>query len=134
VFYTQPAPQPQPQQVYYVQQPVAQPAAKPVKQVSKGKKVASIILGIHSLLFALAALGTFWIPVFGLIYSLCFGFAGLIFGIIGTALCKRGVAIAGIIISAIAIVLGIIMAIIYGVSGLLSNSDGIINSIISQFE
>ena len=132
MFYTQPAPQPQ--QVYYVQQPQPQPAAKPVKQVSKGRKIVSIILGIHSLLFALAALGTCWIPVVGLIYSLCFGFAGLIFGIIGTALCKRGVAIAGIIISAIAIVLGIIFAIIYGVTGLLSDGEGILNGIISQFE
>lgn len=114
MFYTQPAPQQQPQQVYYVQQPVApQPAAKPVKQVSKGRKIASLILGIHGFLFALAALFTCWIPALGIVYGLSFGIAGLIFSIIGTSLYKRGLAIAGIIISVIAMILAVVIFIIF---------------------
>lgn len=112
----QPQPQPQPQQTYYAQpqpQPIynAQPVA-PKKEVSKGKKIASLILCIHSLLYALAALGTCWIP--GVCaYAIGLAFIGLITGIIGCALYKRGLGVAGIVISAISLVLAIAFLIIY---------------------
>ena len=122
VYYAQPQPQPQPQPVYYAPQPQPAPVAPVKKEVSKGKSIAGLILGIHSLLFALGALFTCWIPGAGLVWGLVFGFLGLIMGIISTALKKRGIAIAGIIISAIAIVGAIVFAIIYlvvaGISGL----------------
>ena len=113
----QPQPQPQPQQTYYAQpqpQPVynAQPVA-PKKEVSKGKKIASLILCIHSLIYALAALGLCWMPG----YSIGLAFIGLITGIIGCALYKRGLGVAGIVISAISIVVAIVILIVYAVIG-----------------
>ncbi len=109
-YYAQPQPQPQPQPVYY-----AQPAA-PKKEVSKGKKIASLILCIHSLLYALAALGTCWIPGFGGC-AIGLAFIGLITGIIGCALYKRGLGVAGIVISAISIVVAVVMLIVYAIIG-----------------
>ncbi len=113
----QPQPQPQPQQTYYAQpqpQPVynAQPVA-PKKEVSKGKKIASLILCIHSLIYALAALGLCWMPG----YSIALAFIGLITGIIGCALYKRGLGVAGIVISAISIVVAVVILIVYAVIG-----------------
>ena len=113
-------PQPQPQQTYYAQpqpQPIynAQPVA-PKKEVSKGKKIASLILCIHSLLYALAALGTCWIP--GVCaYAIGLAFIGLITGIIGCALYKRGLGVAGIVISAISIVVAVVILIVYAIIG-----------------
>ena len=104
VYYAQPQPQP----VYY-----AQPMAPAKKEVSKGRKIASLILGIFAFLFALAALGLCWIPW----VSLGLAFSGLITGIVACALSKRGLAIAAIVISSITIVVAIVILIIYLVAG-----------------
>lgn len=134
----QPQPQPQPQQTYYAQpQPVyyAEPVA-PKKEVNKGKKIASLILSIFSFILALTALGTSFIPVYGLVSGLSCAFTGLIMGIVACALYKRGLAIAGIVISAISIVLAIVMFIVYtallGLGSAISNS-GDLSSMIEDF-
>ena len=119
--------QPQQQPVYYAQAVyTAQPVAPAKKPVSKGKKIASLILCIHSLLYALAALGTCWIPGVGA-YAIGLAFIGLITGIVGCALYKRGLGVAGIVISAISLVLAIAFLIIYIAVGagtaILNNSD-----------
>ena len=113
VYYTQPQPQPQvyvvqpqPQPVYY-----AQPVA-PVREVSKGRRISSMILAIFSFLFALAALGTCWLSVF-LWLPLMFAISGLICGIVACALCKRGLAIVGIVFSSLAIFATVIIAVLW---------------------
>lgn len=109
-------PQQQDQQAYpggapYGQQNMGGPAyGVPQPKDQGGFAIASLVLGIVDLLAWL-------LPICGL----PIGIAGIILGAIGAKSSKRGMAIAGIILCAIAIVLGIVNA-VAGIA-LLSNPD-----------
>lgn len=132
VYYAQPQPQP----VYY-----AQPATPPKKEVSKGKRIASLILSIFSFILALTALGTSFIPFYGLASGLTCAIIALIMGIVSCALYKRGLGVAGIVISAISIFVAIGMFIMYtlilGASAAAANNgdlSGLLNDLINSIK
>lgn len=89
-----------------VNTPAFTPCATPVPTVKKeadaskdGFAVSSLVIGIISL-----------IPFGG---SIAFAIASLVFGIIGTKSTKKGVSIAGIVLSAIAILFTILTAVLF---------------------
>jgi hypothetical protein len=88
------------------------PAPAPAAKTSNGLRIASLVLGILGFIFA-------WTPAAGL--GIVLGVLGLIFGIIslvrpGT----KGLPLISTILSGVAIILGIIMAIVYTVIGVAS--------------
>jgi hypothetical protein len=98
-----PAPAPAPLQPIYASGQEIPPyamAAPPTDR--KGFAVASLVLGIVSMLFCCLAYLTF-LPAL----------LSIIFGALGLKSSKKGIAIAGLILGAVAIVIGILLTILY---------------------
>lgn len=109
--------------------PAFSPYAAPVPTVKKeadaskdGFAVSSLVIGIISL-----------IPFVG---SIEFAIASLVFGIIGTKSTKKGVSIAGIVLSAIAILFTILMAILFVfiLIGAITETYGAFDEFVREFE
>lgn len=103
----------------------SQPNYAPQKPITPGKNITSLILGIHSLYFAVFAAAFGWIPLYGIIYSVIFGLCAIgcaipvfiltkqIVDITGELSKKPSIgkklSIAGIIVSIIAFVISIVV-------------------------
>ncbi len=99
------------------------PTAKKEADSSKdGFAVSSLVIGIISL-----------IPFGG---SIAFAIASLVFGIIGTKSTKKGVSIAGIVLSAIAILFTILMAVlfVFVLISAITETHGAFDEFVREFE
>ena len=102
----------------------SQPMYEPPRPVTPGKNITSLVLGIHSLYFAVCAISFCWIPIYGFIFgafSIGCAIAVLILAkkIVETTgeLTKKPeigkkLSIAGIIVSIVAIVVSIIVIVV----------------------
>ncbi len=84
------------------------PPAQPMPLVNdrKGLAIASLVLGILSLCLV-------WFPVVGVV-GLIGSVIGLVLGIMGLKSSLKGIAIAGIVISGISLLIGIVTVVVIG--------------------
>ena len=141
--YTQPAAQPVYVQPVYVQQPAPQPAATN-EVVYPGKEIVGLVFGIFSLINGICGLAIV-IPIYGWIFGGICAVSGIIYAIVAksqwgtikknaTSYSSKiktgnGLATAGLIISILAIVIGIIVLILFILVAALGVGGSILDSL-----
>ena len=141
--YTQPAAQPVYVQPVYVQQPAPQPAATN-EVVYPGKEIVGLVFGIFSLINGICGLAIV-IPIYGWIFGGICAVSGIIYAIVAksqwgtikknaTSYTNKiktgnGLATAGLIISILAIVIGIIVLILFILVAALGVGGSILDSL-----